>query len=1556
MRLEEVKELIAENYNTYKSYSRITSDYRGEKGLTEAYNGRQLLEMLQNADDAQTDKVLLHLDTENNILTIANNGVPFDIKGLGSLMLANNSPKNKRDFIGNKGLGFRSILNWVDVVKIKTKACVLEFSKEIAKGEFEKLIPDSVARQQIIENEKDLPQGDLPIAVLAIPDFKENTAPQNWETIVELKYKKSEEEKILEQLKTISSEVLLFLNYTTSIQISGAGDIDKELVLTPSRDQVQKTLTVNDKTWNLFDSGEQSLPNNPDKFYKYKIAWQNDLSDSETRFATYFPTQVATHLPYLVHATFDLDPSRNHLNKSDDNEYILYQIATTLKDIATKEIVNNTQPDWKALDFLTVDGKSENKLLETFFKDIENAKYELAIYPTVEGNYKKITEVKYYGNEFSEWVLRNNLEEYFPELVIPIPLNRISIVNKITAKYSIEQWKSIFEKVTYKIGSVNERVTLIKLLVKDTFKEIHGTKLPLLLDQDKKPVRSDVEVFTLRKGSTDIYQIPDYINISFIDDGLFNKLIDIFSEEIDKIRNNPNEHKSRPLKKIIDKIVNLGSNDITDVVRNITRAFNNKVEEDDSKAQELVKPFVNSLFQIFKQKKDGEKTAVDNIQVLNREGKLVQTSDVFLGKEYHFGKITEKLFEGIFDESQYVIGNEFWNLDTENQSADYLDSFFIWLGVNKYTKFSTLKRNLQRWENDDYTNFVFNTIGYPQYDSYKNYEVSLTPSYEDAFAKNIQIEKLIAWIILDRKLFSKLDYENTGETFSYTYGSNTTPVNFKPSYFLYQIAKSKVFENVFVDFEYAEFLGIKSINPKHPTFVEFSIPDTSVVDTLRKLGAKMSFNDLTAEAVYTLLDSLKQKDIEPKNARKIYQQAFSYFRNNKEKDYLTFKKQAYLLAVKNNLREYKPTQEVYYSDNSTLSSKIIENFWIFDFPKRSGEKQLAEYFGVRTFKDINIEIQKNISYHSKIEEFNRWLDKIKPYLLTYRLNNIKTIELTNTAVNAIKYCSIQIVSSLDYTINGSDPKKLLPNEFINNDKHKFFIGADANLSLEQLKDIPAFCEAFSEILCVLFEVNENKDDFRAIFKDKEHLKDTKYLIETKMLTDKYDEACQLLGLSKNEILFWKAITEGKMDNFQEVISNNKQLQTIITLAINYELPDYYNLVNFDTFNNQQSYNFIKEICSSQELTLKDITTRLDGFPGLKHYHLTKLTQMAIDLEIVWNKACWLDLYVKPKVEQTKFENKRNVYLQNRQQIIEELAINFSLDIEVNYEEVFINQLNAKYNIAIQKENLFDINLEYKYQKLLTEFNINTEELSSGIKSLLFFDGHEEELKVIFAELIKQETETTESSSSEPEKTESVVAIITSIDMGNAPPNKASIGLGNKKGGTHSQKRELQNKKAGKNAEKLVRDKLLELYPEGEIRWISGNSEDNSVTLDDTKGYDISYKKNKTDEQWKYLEVKSSSTGNSFIISANEVTVGIENKENYHLALVNGLKINFIEDFFLNETRLAEFNLLRNSASIRPLNYEVFYNIPQIDQKSGPSIEKVINPTISYNEDIFQEIN
>ncbi|KGO88993.1 DUF3883 domain-containing protein [Flavobacterium suncheonense] len=1525
-----VENLIAENYNTYKSHSRIISDYRGEKGLTEAYNGRQLLEMLQNADDAQTDKVHLHLDTENTTLTIANNGIPFDIKGLGSLMLANNSPKNKRDFIGNKGLGFRSILNWVNVVKIKTRECILEFSSSIAKKEFEKLIPDVTIRQQIIDNEKDLSNGDVPFAVLAIPDFKENTEVQDWETIIELKYKKSEENKILEQLEKITPEVLLFLNHTIYIKISGAGNIDKELILSPSRDKIEKIITVNNTTWNLFDSGEQGLPNNVEKFFKYKIAWQNDLSDNEAYFATYFPTQVATHLPYLIHATFDLDPSRNHLNKSDDNEHILNQIATTIREIAITSIVNNDNPDWRALEFLTVNGKSENKLLETFFENIERAKSELPIYPTLDGFYKKIDEVKFYGNDFSEWVIRNKIEAFFPNLLLPIPPNKIALTSKIASKYKREEWKSILDTVTHKIINIDERVHLIKLLENDKFKELHGTSFPLLLDQDGNIVKSDIEVFTLRKGSTDIYQIPDYVNISFINDSLYFKLENVFSEEIEKLKNSPTEHKSRALKKIIAKIVNLGSNDITDVVRNITRSFNSKVEEDTSKSQELIKPFINSLYQIFKQKKEGEKTAVDNIKIINRSGNLVLASDVFLGKEYYYGKATEKIFEGVFEEDQYLIGNEFWNLDFENQSPDYLDSFFIWLGVNKYSKIKNTKQTVYQYNGlNEYTKYVFNKVGTPDLYTSVSYDIEQIEYFDMFISKKMVIEKMLAWIILDKKLLSKIDDETNGETFTYSYSNTLRTINLKPSYFLYQIAKSKVIDNLFVDFELADILGLKSINPKHPIFLELGISDTAVLDTLKKIGAKMSFKDLTIDVVYGLLNGLKIKNTEFKNARKIYQQAFNYFKNHKQQDFSSYPKQTHLVAVKNGQKEYKLTQEIYYSDNTTLPSKIIEDFWIFDFPKRSGEKQIADYFGIKTFKDISIEILKDkILDHPKKEEFNNWFNKIKPFLLTYRLNNINSETLAKTTVHDIKSSNIKIVSSLEYIINNGEPKALLSNEFVNNDKHTFYIGADSNLNLEQLKDTPAFCEAFSEILCVLFEVNENKDDFRAIFKDKEHLKDSKYLVETKMLLDKYEEACLLLGLSKNEMLFWKAITDGKINDFPETLSNTDDLQVILKKTINYNLPVDYHLVDFDAFNNIQSYNFIKAICATLNYTLEEIKSRLENFTGLYYWHLERFKQAALNVEILWNKAWWLYFSNKSAEEQKTFENKRNLYLQKRDEIIIKLAKECALTIEIDYEQKLLNKLSLDYKIAITKDNIENIKIENKYKHLIEKYNIAIEDLGLEIKSLLFFEGHDEELKNIFTEIVKKELEDTVSPISPQTEGTEMNSIITSIEAGTAPTQKLNNNFGNKKGGVHSSKKEKQKQKAGKRAEKLVFYRLKELYPDGEIRWVSGNSEDNSITLDDTKGYDISYKKNKTDDQWKYLEVKSSA-GNSFIISNNEVSVGIENKDNYHLALVNSHDIYFIEDFFLDEERVSEFKALRNSTSIRPIDFEVYYNIPKL---------------------------
>ena len=95
----------------------LVAAHRREIGYTRDYHGREILELLQNADDAsgepgtRSQRAALVLDEAG--LCFANTGIPFSEDGVKSLMVSNNSPKKgETRYIGNRGLGFRSVLSW----------------------------------------------------------------------------------------------------------------------------------------------------------------------------------------------------------------------------------------------------------------------------------------------------------------------------------------------------------------------------------------------------------------------------------------------------------------------------------------------------------------------------------------------------------------------------------------------------------------------------------------------------------------------------------------------------------------------------------------------------------------------------------------------------------------------------------------------------------------------------------------------------------------------------------------------------------------------------------------------------------------------------------------------------------------------------------------------------------------------------------------------------------------------------------------------------------------------------------------------------------------------------------------------------------------------------------------------------------------------------------------------------------------------------------------------------------------------------------------------------
>ena len=113
--LGEVRTFIDELKNGTRKYRTIAS-LGGQ--IAEAYRGRRVLELLQNAHDALPETpgddpglITFSLETiPDPVLLVANSGRAFERKDFKGLCRLGQSPKDPNKSVGNKGLGFRSVL------------------------------------------------------------------------------------------------------------------------------------------------------------------------------------------------------------------------------------------------------------------------------------------------------------------------------------------------------------------------------------------------------------------------------------------------------------------------------------------------------------------------------------------------------------------------------------------------------------------------------------------------------------------------------------------------------------------------------------------------------------------------------------------------------------------------------------------------------------------------------------------------------------------------------------------------------------------------------------------------------------------------------------------------------------------------------------------------------------------------------------------------------------------------------------------------------------------------------------------------------------------------------------------------------------------------------------------------------------------------------------------------------------------------------------------------------------------------------------------------------
>ena len=156
--------LEKEDVKTVKVYcdkpSLLIADYIRERETIRDYEGREILELLQNANDQaaevkQNGRVCIELFPEG--LVVANTGLPFSTSGVASLQTSNLSPKRtrQRQIIGSKGLGFRSVLNWSHTPIIFSGGLRLAYSLSHARNRMNALMAENTELDSHIRAEQD---------------------------------------------------------------------------------------------------------------------------------------------------------------------------------------------------------------------------------------------------------------------------------------------------------------------------------------------------------------------------------------------------------------------------------------------------------------------------------------------------------------------------------------------------------------------------------------------------------------------------------------------------------------------------------------------------------------------------------------------------------------------------------------------------------------------------------------------------------------------------------------------------------------------------------------------------------------------------------------------------------------------------------------------------------------------------------------------------------------------------------------------------------------------------------------------------------------------------------------------------------------------------------------------------------------------------------------------------------------------------------------------------------------------------------------------------------
>lgn len=679
-------------------------DYTHERGVEKAYRGRQLLELLQNSDDAGKDhprpaRFLLRLT--GDFLVAANDGAPFSPAGIESLVISDRSPKQleRGRYIGQKGLGFRSLLSWSERPLVRSGEHLVAFDPEHARrvaAEIASEVPELEADiRRYAENHP-----SVPVPVMRFPfvpvdtDERALVADQvhgeGYETVIVLPLPQGTKREavvadIVRQAEGVGAAALLFSRHLNEVRIE-AGDVTATWLVERQVDSTSQTVVLQRETaislWTIyrkeFDVPRELLDeeDGPAVVGLAVAVPQQARGGSSNSLCVFFPTSVVLPASVLAHATLETDDSRKRLIEGPTTRFALGQLAEFLAEVCENEVEISASP-WRGLELLAGAERCDPELTSLGFRDaLVEAVRSRRLLPLVAGSMASASEAwlapdTIWSEEASaEWLgvlLAEPPSEAIDALVRSLKLRVLPAEEQTTrleARISYDIGRGRFDDAGRLVG----RLLGAKALPKAPLARI-------LVDDGGSQLGKDDHVLLPPEGPA--VRRPEWAtNIHFLHDSYANAIRSAAGLNARELRNRLSEVGYQVDEYQLDA-----------VVRRLVRSAETAAAVSPADEIERHLDVLRCVFEMV-QHQEVVGTVTAPVRVLTEAGRLRRASECYIGREYPSGRLLTALYEPL-GEDEFCAGPEALGIQG---STEQVELFLNRLGVSTRVRLKPIDR------------------------------------------------------------------------------------------------------------------------------------------------------------------------------------------------------------------------------------------------------------------------------------------------------------------------------------------------------------------------------------------------------------------------------------------------------------------------------------------------------------------------------------------------------------------------------------------------------------------------------------------------------------------------------------------------------------------------------------------------------------------------------------------------------------------------------------------------------------------------------------------------